>query len=183
MKWKLALSDAWWPSLTCSFPTTKLCSKTARPLRQCASSALWIAYCLPQAASGEPSRVQLRSAGPASAVAWMLRGHAGEVPFVVLAHTSDDGEWSVLWHVPVEAHRVEGGKNFMMRIYHSEVKTPQTLTYDQAWAPMKRLASVMEQTPEDTSLTLRCRVSRHAIDAPCENLSSLLPVLWCTRLD
>ena len=135
------------------------------------------------AASGEPSRVQLRSAGPASAVAWMLRGHAGEAPFVVLAHTSDDGEWSVLWHVPVEAHRVEGGKNFMMRIYQSEVKTPQTLTYDQAWAPMKRLASVMEQTPEDTSLTLRCRVSRHAIDAPCENLSSLLPVLWCTRLD
>ena len=27
-----------------------------------------------------------------------------------------------------------------------------------------------------------CRVSRRAIDAPCENLSSLLPALWCTRL-
>jgi hypothetical protein len=26
---------------------------------------------------------------------------AGQVHFAVLAHTSDDGEWSVLWHVPV----------------------------------------------------------------------------------
>ena len=43
-------------------------------------------------ATGEPSRVKLRSAGPASAVAWMLRGNAGETHFVVLAHTSDDGE-------------------------------------------------------------------------------------------
>ena len=96
------------------------------------TSAMRVKRSVDWAATGEPSRVQLRSAGPASAVAWMLRGHAGEVPFVLLAHTSDDGEWSVLWHVPVEAHRVEGGKNFMMRIYQSEVKTPQTLTYDQA---------------------------------------------------
>ena len=93
---------------------------------------------------------------------------------MVLAHTSYDGEWSVLWHVPVEAHRVEGVKNFMMRIYQSEVKSPQTLTYDQAWTPMKRLASVMEQTPEDTSLT---EDARRAIDAPCENLSLLLQLI------
>ena len=59
----------------------------------------------------------------------------------------------VLWHVPVEAHRVEGVKNFMLRIYESDVKSPQTLTYDQAWTPMKRLASVMETAPEDASMT------------------------------
>ena len=53
----------------------------------------------------------------------------------------------------VEAHRVEGVKNFMLRIYESEVKSPQTLTYDQAWTPMKRLASVMETAPEDASMT------------------------------
>ena len=41
----------------------------------------------------------------------------------------------------------------MLRIYESEVKSPQTLTYDQAWTPMKRLASVMETAPEDASMT------------------------------
>ena len=97
--------------------------------------------------------MKLRCAGPASAVAWLLRGNVGEAHFVVLAHTSDAGEWSVLWHVPVEAHRVEGVKNFMLRIYESEVKNPQTPTYDQAWTPMKRLASVMETAPEDASMT------------------------------
>ena len=71
------------------------------------------------------------------------------------SYTSDAGEWSVLWHVPVEAHRVEGVKNFMLRIYESEVKSPQTLTYDQAWTPMKRLASVMETAPEDASIVRR----------------------------
>ena len=63
------------------------------------------------AATGAPSRVKLRCAGPASAVAWLLRGNVGEAHFVVLAHTSDAGEWSVLWHVPVEAHRVERVKS------------------------------------------------------------------------
>ena len=41
------------------------------------------------AATGAPSRVKLRCAGPASAVAWLLRGNVGEAHFVVLAHTSD----------------------------------------------------------------------------------------------
>ena len=82
----------------------------------------------------------------------MLQGRAGEVHVAVLAHTSDDGEWSVLWHVPVEAHRVEGVKHFMRQIYLTEVKTPQTLTYDQAWTPMKRLASVMDQAPGEEEL-------------------------------
>ena len=77
---------------------------------------------------GEPSRAKLRSAGPATAVAWMLRGRAGEAHFVVLAHTSDDGDWSVLWHVPVEAHRVEGVKHFMRQIYLTEVKPPHRLS-------------------------------------------------------
>ena len=48
---------------------------------------------------------------------------------------------------------LQGVKNFMLRIYQSEVKSPQTLTYDQAWTPMKRLASVMETAPEDASMT------------------------------
>ena len=74
------------------------------------------------AATGGPSRVKLRCAGPASAVAWLLRGNVGEAHFVVLAHTSDAGEWSVLWHVPVEAHRVQGVKNFMLRIYKLKSK-------------------------------------------------------------
>ena len=39
------------------------------------------------AAKGEPSRVKVRSAGLASAVAWMLRGCPGEVHLMVLAHT------------------------------------------------------------------------------------------------
>ena len=32
----------------------------------------------------------------------------------------------------------------------------------------------MEQTPEDMSLTEDARLSRRAIDAPCENLASPL---------
>ena len=40
------------------------------------------------AATGAPSRVKLRCAGLASAVAWLLRGNVGETYFVVLAHTS-----------------------------------------------------------------------------------------------
>lgn len=53
-------------------------------------------------------------------------------------------------HVPVEAHRVEGVKNFMLQIYQSEATAPQTLT--STWTPMKRVASVMEQDPEETSV-------------------------------
>ena len=48
MTWKPASSDAWWPSMTSSSPTRKLCSRTTRPPRQCASSAPWTAYCLPR---------------------------------------------------------------------------------------------------------------------------------------
>ena len=82
----------------------------------------------------------------------MLRGRAGEAHLVVLAHTEEQGEWSVLWHVPVDAHRVEGAARFLMQLYHSEVSAPQTITYDSAWTPMKRLASVVEQTPEETTM-------------------------------
>ena len=34
----------------------------------------------------------------------------------------------------------------------SEVSAPKTITYDQAWTPMKRLASVVKQTPEETTM-------------------------------
>ena len=40
------------------------------------------------AATGAPSRVKLRCAGLASAVAWLLRGNVGETYFDQLAHTS-----------------------------------------------------------------------------------------------
>ena len=85
----------------------------------------------------------------------MLRGRAGEAHLVVLAHTEENGEWSVLWQVwqvPVDAHRVEGATRFLMQLYLSEVSAPQTITYDQAWTPMKRLASVVEQTPGKTTM-------------------------------
>ena len=66
-------------------------------------------------------------------------------------------EWSVLWHVPVEdrgSTSCRGSQELHAAdLYESEVKSPQTLTYDQAWTPMKRLASVMETAPEDTSMT------------------------------
>jgi len=40
-----------------------------------------------------------------------------------------------------------------MNLLSKDVKSPQALTYDQAWTPMKRLASVMETAPEDASMT------------------------------
>ena len=110
-------------------------------------------YLLPGTAETSVThRAKLRSAGPASAVNWMLRGRAGEAHLVVLAHTEENGEGSVLWQVPVDAHRVEGATRFLMQLYLSEVSAPQTITYDQAWTPMKRLASVVEQTPGKTTM-------------------------------
>ena len=58
----------------------------------------------------------------------------------------------VLWHVPVDAHRVEGATRFLMQLYQSEVSAPQTITYESTWTPMKRLAVVVEQTPEETTM-------------------------------
>ena len=47
-----------------------------------------------------------------------------------------------------QAHPTEATeKGFALRL-----KAPQTLTYDQTWTPMKRLASVMEQVPKEKSL-------------------------------
>ena len=39
-----------------------------------------------------------------------------------------------------------------MQLYQSEARAPQTITYDQAWTPMKRLASVVEQVTEETAM-------------------------------
>eukprot|EP00435_Cladocopium_sp_Y103_P054195 s3399_g17.t1 len=61
------------------------------------------------------------------------------------------GEWSVLWQVPVEETRVAEVKAFLLQLYRSEVSSPQTITYDQTWTPCKRLASVLEQAPEETA--------------------------------
>ena len=95
--------------------------------------------------------LQVSRGGPSCGVLACIGGGldaTGEVHFVVLSHTSDAGEWSVLWHVPVEAHRAEGVKTILLQIY--QFNAPQTLTSDQTWTPMKRLASVMEQAPEET---------------------------------
>ena len=40
---------------------------------------------------------------PASVVNWLLQGRTGEIHQVVLAQTEHIEEWSVLWHVPVDA--------------------------------------------------------------------------------
>ena len=110
---------------------------------------------------GASSRVKLRCTAPASAVAWMLRGNVCEAHFVVLRAVA----------------RMEGVKNFMLRIYQSEAKSPQTLTYDKAWTSNGDSAGGHVDD-------WRCRVrSSRAIDAPCENVSSLLPALRRTRLD
>eukprot|EP00435_Cladocopium_sp_Y103_P056384 s1936_g19.t1 len=103
------------------------------------SSAMRVKRCVDclLSASGQ---AKLRCAGPASAV-----------HMVVLAHTTEEAEWNVLWHVPVEEHRVDGVKNFLLKLYLSEVSAPQTLSYDQTWTPQKRLASVLEHAPEETS--------------------------------
>ena len=39
-----------------------------------------------------------------------------------------------------------------MTVVHDTVHAPQTMTYDQAWTPMKRLASVVEQVAEETAM-------------------------------
>eukprot|EP00435_Cladocopium_sp_Y103_P014644 s4228_g3.t1 len=52
---------------------------------------------------------------------------------VVLAHTTEEAEWNVLWHVPVEEHRVDGVKDFLLKLYLSEVSAPQTLSYEQTY--------------------------------------------------
>ena len=45
-----------------------------------------------------------------------------------------------------------GRSHTVFELYQSEVDAPQTITYDQAWTPMKRLASVAEQAPEETAM-------------------------------
>ena len=75
---------------------------------------------------------------------------AGEAHLVVLAHTDEAEECSVLWHVPVHVDRVAEATKFLMQLYQSEVRAPQTS--DQAWTPMKRLASVVEHVSEETAM-------------------------------
>ena len=54
--------------------------------------------------------------------------------------------------MPVDADRVKGATRFLMQLCQSQVSAAQTITYDQAWTPMKRLASVVKQTPEETTM-------------------------------
>eukprot|EP00435_Cladocopium_sp_Y103_P020858 s5612_g5.t1 len=107
--------------------------------------------CLLSAVQGSdgPHRAKLRMAGLSSAVTWLPRARPGDAHLVVLAHTEAAGEWSVLWQVPVEETRVAEVKAFLLQLYRSEVSSP-TITYDQTWTPCKRLASVLEQAPEET---------------------------------
>ena len=40
----------------------------------------------------------------------------------------------------------------LVALNQSEVSAPQTITYESTWTPMKRLAVVVEQTPEETTM-------------------------------
>jgi len=59
--------------------------------------------CLLSKSGTSPFQVKLRMAGPASVINWMFQGRTGQIHQVVLAQTEHIGEWSVLWHVPVDA--------------------------------------------------------------------------------
>ena len=58
-----------------------------------------------------------------------------------------------LWSRVIPRHFcVAEATKILMQLYQSEVRAPQTITYDQAWTPMKRLASVIEQVSEETAM-------------------------------
>ena len=131
MTWKQASSDAWWPSMTSSPPTIAGSSAAGQHVHL--GNARQALRGLPIVCPGchrcaEPGEAALRwpciGGGMAAA-----RQRGRDAFRGSCSYTSDAGEWSVLWHVPVEAHRVEGVKNFMLGIYESDVKSPQTLTY------------------------------------------------------
>ena len=109
--------------------------------------------CLLSASSEEtsnmPFRAKLRCAGPASAVNWMLRAQAGQVFQVVLGQTDSEGEYAVLWHVPVTAEHVPTVTTFWKHLSKAESQEAG-FKFDKDWTtPLKRLRGLREGLPQE----------------------------------
>ena len=89
-------------------------------------------------------------AGPASVVNWLLQGRTGEIHQVVLAQTEHIEEWSVLWHVPVDAAAKDTVTTYFDRLATAELTADEPLTFESKWTPVKRLINVVRDSmPEE----------------------------------
>ena len=105
--------------------------------------------CLLSKTGTSPFQVKLRMAGPASVVNWLLQGRTGEIHQVVLAQTEHIEEWSVLWHVPVDAAAKDTVTAYFDRLATAELTVDDPLTFESKWTPVKRLHVVRDSMPEE----------------------------------
>lgn len=105
--------------------------------------------CLLSKTDTSPFQVKLRMAGPASVVNWLLQGRTGEIHQVVLAQTEHIEEWSVLWHVPVDAAAKDTVTDYFHRLATAELTVDDPLTFESKWTPVKRLHVVRDSMPEE----------------------------------
>lgn len=105
--------------------------------------------CLLSKTDAAPFQVKLRMAGPASVVNWLLQGRAGEIHQVVLAQTEQVEEWSVLWHVPVDAAAKDTVTAYFDRLATAELTVDDPLTFESKWTPVKRLHVIRDSMPEE----------------------------------
>ena len=105
--------------------------------------------CLLSKTDTSPFQVKLRMAGPASVVNWLLQGRTGEIHQVVLAQTEHIEEWSVLWHVPVDAAAKDTVTAYFDRLATAELTVDDPLTFESKWTPVKRLNVVRDSMPEE----------------------------------
>ena len=85
----------------------------------------------------------------ASVVNWLLQGRTGEIHQVVLAQTEHIEEWSVLWHVPVDAAAKDTVTAYFDRLARAELTVDDPLTFESKWTPVKRLNVVRDSMPEE----------------------------------
>ena len=105
--------------------------------------------CLLSKTDTSPFQVKLRMAGPASVVNWLLQGRTGEIHQVVLAQTEHIEEWSVLWHVPVDAAAKDTVTAYFDRLATAELTVDDPLMFESKWTPVKRLHVVRDSMPEE----------------------------------
>ena len=105
--------------------------------------------CLLSKTDTSPFQVKLRMAGPVSVVNWLLQGRTGEIHQVVLAQTEHIEEWSVLWHVPVDAAAKDTVTAYFDRLATAELTVDDPLTFESKWTPVKRLNVVRDSMPEE----------------------------------
>ena len=86
---------------------------------------------------------------PASVVNWLLQGRTGEIHQVVLAQTEHIEEWSVLWHVPVDAAAKDSVTAYFDRLATAELTVDDPLTFESKWTPVKRLNVIRDSMPEE----------------------------------